>query len=543
MAYVAPNSIVQFYGDLGLNDNYDDSLYFASTEAKDAYFSNASIIIATAQNVTYTREHRNFIRVEIPMVTLIGASYMRFKNTSFENKWFYAFIKNVEYINNSTTQINFQIDPLMTWMGSFTLNQCFIERQHTPTDIIGENLLDEGLETGDVLVQGVVTTNYFTDWGIYIFQSVGPEFDEAEGQYMGGIYSGLYAYYCSTPENANTELNALEASNLADSVVAIKMLPTHFVDNLGSTSPTSDYLTIDVPKTSLGSYTPRNKKLFVYPYNYLSVYNTEGDVKDYRYEFFNQENDNNVLFNIRGIGNVETEVMCTPCQYRGMAYDYSESITMKDFPSCSWNVDSFKAYLAQAESMLGVNLANDLISAGMALPLGAMGGAMLGAMGAPGLALAGAATAGTDLANLNAMMNAPLTGGEKKAIADIGNIVAMKALHPTMPVVNKGSQTSNVFVGSKTKNFYFYKMCIRPEYARIIDDYFDMFGYAIRRKGVPNMNARPYWTYVKTVGCSVSGRIPADDASTIEKIFNAGIRFWKSHTQIGKYSSYDNSPS
>ena len=56
------------------------------------------------------------------------------------------------------------------------------------------------------------------------------------------------------------------------------------------------------------------------------------------------------------------------------------------------------------------------------------------------------------------------------------------------------------------------------------------------------MNARPYWTYVKTVGCSVSGNIPADDASTIEKIFNAGIRFWKAHTNIGKYSLLNNAP-
>ena len=27
MAYVAPNSTVEFFGDLGLNDNYDDTLY------------------------------------------------------------------------------------------------------------------------------------------------------------------------------------------------------------------------------------------------------------------------------------------------------------------------------------------------------------------------------------------------------------------------------------------------------------------------------------------------------------------------------------
>ena len=70
----------------------------------------------------------------------------------------------------------------------------------------------------------------------------------------------------------------------------------------------------------------------------------------------------------------------------------------------------------------------------------------------------------------------------------------------------------------------------------MLDSYFDMFGYAVKQHGVPNMNARPNWTFVKTIGCSVGGNIPADDASKIEDIFNRGIRFWKNHNNIGNYS-------
>ena len=70
----------------------------------------------------------------------------------------------------------------------------------------------------------------------------------------------------------------------------------------------------------------------------------------------------------------------------------------------------------------------------------------------------------------------------------------------------------------------------------MIDNYFDMYGYAIKQHGVPNMNARPNWTYVKTVGCVVHGSIPADDARAIEEMFDSGVRFWKNHTNIGKYN-------
>lgn len=75
----------------------------------------------------------------------------------------------------------------------------------------------------------------------------------------------------------------------------------------------------------------------------------------------------------------------------------------------------------------------------------------------------------------------------------------------------------------------------------MIDDYFTAFGYAIRNIGIPNMKARPHWTYVKTVDCNVHGKLPAEDARKIENIFNSGVRFWKDHTEIGNYS-LDNSP-
>ena len=70
----------------------------------------------------------------------------------------------------------------------------------------------------------------------------------------------------------------------------------------------------------------------------------------------------------------------------------------------------------------------------------------------------------------------------------------------------------------------------------MIDDYFTMFGYAVRQIGVPNMNARPYFTYVKTVGCTVHGNMPSDHAKQIEQIFDKGVRFWKSVDNIGNYN-------
>lgn len=38
MAYIQPDSVVQFYGDLGISPNYENTLYFSSVLAKDSYF-------------------------------------------------------------------------------------------------------------------------------------------------------------------------------------------------------------------------------------------------------------------------------------------------------------------------------------------------------------------------------------------------------------------------------------------------------------------------------------------------------------------------
>ena len=62
-----------------------------------------------------------------------------------------------------------------------------------------------------------------------------------------------------------------------------------------------------------------------------------------------------------------------------------------------------------------------------------------------------------------------------------------------------------------------------------------MYGYAIHKYGIPNRNARPCYTYVKTVDCSLDGNVPVEDLRLIEEIFNKGIRFWKTSATFGVY--------
>ena len=525
MAYVQPNSRIEFFTDLGISQDYNDTLYFTDVNAKDTYFSNIDRL-AHVDRCYYARDNRGFVRVELPMVTMIHAQYMRFKNTSYENKWWYAFVDDVIYVNDNTTEVKFTLDPMLTWMGEFHPKACFVERQHSVTDEVGENIVEENLELGNYLYSYRQNSGIFTpeegynDAWVYIMWFAPNSLISASG--MPGIYDNVYSgcsYFVATTADALTaKINELVGANLADNIIAIRMIPAKMIPNYNPDNVvrprTARTKTIRRMTSSwYGNYTPRNKKLYTYPYNFLTVTNSEGDSVELKYEFFGTQppisSDSDITFNLYSFGGTTPKLMCVPSNYMGQVDCYPNALTMQSFPMCSWNVDGYKAYIAQLET---------------SLPTQMLSSAFNGATSA--------------LVNQNpSSVSSGLTG----AIQPINNLLATYIGHPTMPSAIKGQGTSDAYIASRTKDFYFYRTTIDEVHCKIIDNYFTMFGYADRTVHEPQMNVRQRFTYVKTIACKIDCMCPAEDINKIESIFNNGIRFWKDHTQIGNYSD-DNLP-
>lgn len=540
MAYIPPNSTVEIFGDLGLTPIHDDTLYFASTADKDSYFS-ALTKLGTYSNLSYSRRNRGVIRVQAPMSTLVGASYMRFKNTSFENKWFYAFVTAVEYVNNITTDIFFEVDVIMTWMGAFTLGQCYVERQHVTNDSIGANIADEGLKCGEYVCEGSSTTAFFGDYTIALFRTWNKTKDPGAIVYplKQGLYIPLVVTYFPFTQQGATDLqdviDDLIEDNRADEIVTIKLLPYHYQNNVNIET---DTFTVEKPYTSVGGYVPRNNKLFCYPYKYLEVEDCENNPVAYKYEYFNTLPDATstgyAYFSIQGSGATpEANIMCIPYNYNGLEYDYEHATTMSNFPTIPWNVDGYKAYLAQRDSTLFGDAISGMI-------VGGLNGAVTGAMGANVSGIVHPRTLMTpEIGAITGGLGGAISGLSKPAktvLSDTINDLASGILPARFPTTSRGVLSSNLMSQARTKNFYFRKMCITKNYASMIDDYFTMYGYAVRNTLTPNMNARPNFTYVKTKGCIVHCDCPAEDARAIEEMFDGGIRFWKNHNNIGNYS-------
>ena len=81
-----------------------------------------------------------------------------------------------------------------------------------------------------------------------------------------------------------------------------------------------------------------------------------------------------------------------------------------------------------------------------------------------------------------------------------------------------------------------YKMSIKSEYARIIDEFFTMFGYKTHRVKIPNKNHRKRFWYTKTVDCEIDGKIPQKDLEKIKNCYNNGITFWRNASEIGEFN-------
>ena len=139
MAYVQPNSVIQLFQGINLDNRYMHTIYFANESAQNSWFTGK--VFKTYQGQSYTRYTKNQIKIKDDATSLLNCTYMRFMNDRTVDKWFYAFITSVEYVNENTALVTYEIDVMQTWfIQNGTLLPCYIERQHVLDDTFSTNL-------------------------------------------------------------------------------------------------------------------------------------------------------------------------------------------------------------------------------------------------------------------------------------------------------------------------------------------------------------------------------------------------------------------
>lgn len=114
--------------------------------------------------------------------------------------------------------------------------------------------------------------------------------------------------------------------------------------------------------------------------------------------------------------------------------------------------------------------------------------------------------------------------------------------HRMIPASVEGQLNgADVNVASGKNTFHFYKMSIKYEYAKIIDDFFSMFGYKVNILKVPNITGRQNWNYVKLLNPNIEGtEIPEFELNEYKAQLEAGITFWHNPQTFRDYSQSNN---
>lgn len=485
-----PITSVKVLKNVPLDNSYKDTRSFSSSSQQISYFS--SLKKYEFNNLTPIKL-QNKIRLPINASALYDCNYIMFQNANFNQKWFYAFISSINYVGVNNCEITFEIDVLQTWYFDYKLNPCMVLREHSNTDAVGDNLVTENIDYGYYVSETAETPDYFLSYSAVL--ATAWEQDGKCGGYRGGLFSGInyIPYLVNNTEQVNALIEFLDSAvsaNQIDSIISIFMMPTEFI--APSTSPVTKRFDAALQTDKIGSYIPKNKKLLSYPFNMLEVYTVDGASAIYKYELF-QSRESCGFFLTCGMS-CNPEIVLQPIAYNKQQINNEETLTLGSFPQCAYAVDSFKAFLAQNGASTLISMA----TTGLAMASGNPTALAMGAMG----------------------------------LASSVNSVVQNSMKP--PSI-RGTQSTSTFTASREKNFYFANKHITEEYAKNIDSFFDVYGYQTNRVKIPNITGRPFWNYVQTENCNITGSIPFNDISKIKSIFNDGITFW--HTNdIGNYS-------
>lgn len=521
-----------------------NQINFSNATAQYNYFSGLNKIGAT--NFSYQRKDST-IRYPAHIDTIRGFNYVMYRNDNYSNKWFYAFIESMEYLNDSTTLIKIKTDVYQTWQFDLTFKRSYVVREHVNDDTVGAHTIPEGLEYGHYICNerydykyaapndgSVVCCFQVTTTDLSINNSTF-SFPHSTYAMYNGLPQGLSVFGFELTKENTAKLffvaGAYDGAGKGNAIVAITLVPkaccsweqksdsngTKWLVPVGSTSSVAfSLIPTQTRPTSIDGYTPVNKKLLTSPYNYLYVSNNNGADVTYRYEDFNGAPSFALWGSFEQGGAMylspqNSKISIARSSVTGDGFN--EGIPACKLPNLSWSSDYYLNWQAVNGKAVEIQMGLDMLSFAGSTIGGIVGGA----------------------------------GGNNKALGRSSGLMGMaQNVLSTAQQVREAKMTppqakGNVAAGSfafcdgQTK-FTFRKMSIKQEYARVIDGYFSAYGYKVNTYKTPNITGRQNWNYVETRGCNILGNVPQEDLDEIKAMFDSGVTIWHNTSTFLDYS-------
>lgn len=515
--------------------------------------------ISTIQGLLSNKyEHINIIRRDSDLILrgvnedLTQCNYLMYQNKDISDKWYFAFIDNVQYNSLNSVIISHTIDVWQTYQFDITYYKNLILRAHVAksADTVGRWLAPEPISVAPEFERKHNVFNNFSWLPQYVLHSTSvfnnsTKKYEYKGNGTGATLSAEYGIFVDDADDVQTvvknygKLSAAEAlksndddkySNwIADLLTgqtidkAVKLISTTSISQLQDHrneliglyaipawvhDGTNKYatnnikkkeVTVVLPTTTLAcGYAPRNKKMLSSLCKAYLFYNENGFKLPLKPELFTsgspsftvkstELSTNGFILQIGSYADytAKTNKISYRCENR-LGYDANTGL------------DKVLNTLTSAVGV--VNAVGSVASQAYA---GNVGGAVQGAVGAV-------------QQSINMIDALGQRGVSTGASGDIMSITENRA----MPIFADVSPTE--------------AQC------RYIDDYLDVYGYAINEIGKISsyMKNRSNWNYIQVANCNIKVSAPNDDFNKLKQMFESGVTIW--HKNFGDYDQNNN---
>lgn len=575
----APEGTIRF-GSVPWDDGYANVRLYSSLEQQLSDIS--SLMTISSDNYSYIGRNRR-LKVAIPADRLYHCNYCMYLNSSVTSGYIYCFVRDVQYVNDSTAEVSIETDVFQTYLYNvdWSMPPCFIERETTPSENDSYLLTSEPDFTLTYIVDEYSGMTF--DVGAYIIQtSAVPQQNESiidtvlnptgyyaqpseiaafKGTPMGAAMYGMRA---SSITGLMNFLQGLNYAGSTESIVSLFVIPSFAADalSIGASTPhlisgftsqdslAAESTSFNYPSrgNTIDGYTPRNRKLLYWPYTMLRLTDFNGSESNLRYELLGS----NSHIAIKYAPTPSCKAVAYPSVYAGSP-GFPQGLTIACGAIGSWSNNQFQQWVAQNSGTILLSIAGAAVMAagGAATIAGATAALSAGATTVASGATAYTAASLGEFAAGMGLGKAALAGGLGKAL-DLGATALNASKQPT---ITRGQTDPNVLYMTGMQGVWAQKVCVKAEIAEQIDEFFDRFGYAVERIEAVNITSRPAWNYVKTGGSaprSLNGGTtstapftrgagtPAEALDLIRRCFDRGITFWHTTSGFGDYSA-DNS--
>lgn len=506
--------------------------------AQTSYFLGLSG--KTIDNFMYVRQNES-IKVPYCKDDIIQYNYVMYKNSEFSNKWYYAFITDIRYINPNTSEVFLKTDVFQTYYFESTFKTSFIEREHqnrwTTAGAPIYNLLPENLDTGNACVSrktvnpntdGVVRKMQFlifanhalaANEGAGVYQADGAPFSFLYTYLLDGTWADILAFtgaYTDTQSSISQYIISIQAyfgGNLWSGPTPTKnaygLIPlnqiTYAPHEVASfTASTSDF-GISQPAINAASSWAYESKLLTYPYSFFELSLSDGNKSIYKYEHLTNTGK---IYSYASVTPFQKTIYFLSGDYLGVSnnpQNFVEANSNYDLPLLS---SAWSNYMASNKAAITTGVFNSLASG-----------------------------VTSSIISTAAQNPIGLTNSSLSILNSISSVMAKMQDLETSPA-SYSSGATDFFIDFASKNalpILYYKQ-IPTQFLQSIGDYFIKFGYKCNRIKVPNPLTRHRFNYLKTINCEIVCDIPQDDLMELKSIFDTGVTLWHDPSYYLDYS-------